>query len=119
MKKVIIFAIIITAIFSSCKKEDDVFTISILTPEVEVSNDYIKVIPHWGEEDKCTYTVVYFLNENEIERRKIAPFDLTYNISGQITPGETYVLKIKYYGKYSGNYDNYFEHEQNIDLNFK
>lgn len=63
-----------------------------------------------GEDDNCTYTIIYNLDEKEIGKVRKYPYELIYELQPEDLTIRNHLIIIETYGKYSGKMaDMYFE----------
>ncbi|MDO4179703.1 MAG: hypothetical protein Q4D36_00250, partial [Bacteroidales bacterium] len=100
--------------FSSCEKEENVVS-NIQSLHFVIEDGILNIYPIFGENDNCTYTIVYSLDDTEIGRVRSLPYELEYELKPEdLATGDHFIL-VEFYGKHSGKYsDLYIEKKLSV-----
>lgn len=95
--------------FAGCEKEENVVS-NIQSLHLSIKDGILNIYPVFGEDDNCTYTIVYSLNEKELGRVRSHPYELKYELQSEdLAIGDHFIL-VEFYGKHSSEYlDSYIE----------
>lgn len=111
MKTLFGYLIIIIYLFTfvGCEKEENVVS-NIQSLHLAIEDGILNIYPIFGEDDNCTYTIVYSLDEKELGRVRSHPYELKYELQSEdLVIGDHFIL-VEFYGKHSGEYsDSYIE----------
>lgn len=111
MKSLYYYLIIIICLFisTSCEKEENAVS-NIQNIHLSIENGILNIYPILGEDDNCTYTIIYNLDEKEIGKVRKYPYELIYELQPEDLTIRNHLIIIETYGKYSGKMaDMYFE----------
>lgn len=93
--------------FTGCEKEVNAVS-DIQSLHIAIEDGMLNIYPIFGEEDNCTYTIVYSLDEKEIGRVRNHPYELKYELQSEdIAIGDHFIL-VEFYGKHSGGYSDLY-----------
>ncbi len=109
MKTLFFHLIIIIYIlaFASCNKEENAVS-NIQSIHFAIEDGMLNIYPVFGEDDNCTYTIVYSLDEKEIGRFRSHPYELRYELQSEDLAIGNHFILIEFYGKYSGGYSDFY-----------
>lgn len=64
------------------------------------------IAPVFGEDDNCTYTIVYYVDNNEIGRIRQPPYIMIYELKPDDTITGQHIIQVDFYAKHDGtSYD--------------
>ena len=101
-------------VFTSCEKEENAIS-NIQSLHLTINDGVLNIYPVFGEDDNCSYTIVYNLDNKEIGRVRSHPYELKYELQSEdMAIGDHYIL-VEFYGKHSGKYsDLYIEKKLSV-----